>query len=422
MDILRPQRGETRDDRLRDVTPQVIDTDVAVIGAGPYGLSISAHLTARGVSHEIFGTPMDSWRAHMPAGMYLKSEGFASNLSDPEREHTLERFCREAGIEYERIALPIALDTFSRYGEWFQQRAVPHLDRRLVRRLGAAGSGFSLELDDRSGLHARRVVVATGIQGQAYVPPMLRGLPQQAMLHTYDQRDPSDSPQAGAVVVGAGQSALEAAALIAESGRPVSLLARKPTIAWLSRPGGRDRGLREKLHYPESGLGEGRAQWAYANFPLVFHAMRERWRLEKAFSVLGPAGAWWLRPRFERRVDARLSRGLVAAEAENGGVRLRLEGSDGDEQMTTGRVVAGTGYRPDLDGLPFLDVELKADVATVAGAPVLSRHFESNVSGLHFVGFLAAPSFGPLMRFVFGADFAAARVVRRLARRQSAPR
>lgn len=406
---------------FHNVAPGSADTDVAVIGAGPYGLSVSAHLTRRGVSHEIFGTPMDSWRSHMPAGMYLKSEGFASNLSDPDGEHTLERFCRESGIDYARIALPISLDTFCRYGLWFQERAVPRLDTRLVERLSPTSGGFSLELRDGGSLSARRVVLATGIQGQAYVPPELEGLSKQVLLHSYDQRDP-DSPSSDAVVLGAGQSALEAAALIGESGRPVHLVARAPALSWLSRPGGKDRTLRHKLRYPESGLGEGRAQWVCSNLPLAYHAMREDWRVEKAFSVLGPAGAWWLLPRFESHVDVHLQRRLVGAQAENGGVRLRLEGPAGLEEMTTEQVVAGTGYRPDLNGLGFLDPELTTEIATVAGAPVLTRSFESNVPGLYFVGYLAAPSFGPLMRFVFGARFAALRVARRLAARQSTPR
>ena len=37
-------------------------TDVAVIGAGPYGLSLAAHLRARGADIRVFGFPMQSWR------------------------------------------------------------------------------------------------------------------------------------------------------------------------------------------------------------------------------------------------------------------------------------------------------------------------------------------------------------------------
>ena len=102
-----------------------LDTDAVVIGAGPYGLSVSGAPERSGVRHEIFGETMEMWSRHMPVGMYLKSEGFASNLSDPGGEYTLERFCadHEAGYEYARSAAPIPLATFERYGRWFQERA-----------------------------------------------------------------------------------------------------------------------------------------------------------------------------------------------------------------------------------------------------------------------------------------------------------
>ena len=74
--------------------------EIAIIGAGPYGLSLGAHLRRLGVPYRIFGRPMDSWRAHMPKGMMLKSDGFASNIYDPDGGFTLEKFCAQRGIEY----------------------------------------------------------------------------------------------------------------------------------------------------------------------------------------------------------------------------------------------------------------------------------------------------------------------------------
>jgi cation diffusion facilitator CzcD-associated flavoprotein CzcO len=74
--------------------------ETAIIGAGPYGLSIAARFRHRGISFRIFGRPMDSWIAHMPKGMQLKSDGFASNISDPDDQLTLGEFCAEQGIEY----------------------------------------------------------------------------------------------------------------------------------------------------------------------------------------------------------------------------------------------------------------------------------------------------------------------------------
>src|ERR1700719_1501399 len=96
--------------------------NVAVIGAGPYGLSVAAHLRYHNVSFRIFGRLMDSWRAHMPKGMMLKSDGFASNIYDPGGSFTLRHFCAERGIEYSDTGIPVRLETFTTYGMAFKDR------------------------------------------------------------------------------------------------------------------------------------------------------------------------------------------------------------------------------------------------------------------------------------------------------------
>ena len=88
---------------------------VAIVGAGPYGLSIAAHLQAQDITCGIFGPPMEVWRLHMPKGMLLKSDGFASNLSDPGLSFTLKHFCQMRGIPYEDTRLPVAVETFIEY-------------------------------------------------------------------------------------------------------------------------------------------------------------------------------------------------------------------------------------------------------------------------------------------------------------------
>ena len=74
-----------------------------------------------------------------------------------------------------------------------------------------------------------------------------------------------------------------------------------------------------------------------------------------------------------------------------------------------GDSVAATGYKADLARLPFLDGELRDAIEQVEGTPVLNDNFETSLPGLYFLGLSAANSFGPLLRFMVGAEFAAGR-------------
>src|SRR6266850_6378140 len=119
---------------------------VVVIGAGPYGLSIAAHLRSQGLNFRIFGTPMHRWLEHMPKGMFLKSEGCASNLFDPMNGYTLKQYCTDNGLPYAQYGAPVSVEAFTQYGLSFQRRLVPTVENVMVTALGRPSAEFELAL------------------------------------------------------------------------------------------------------------------------------------------------------------------------------------------------------------------------------------------------------------------------------------
>ena len=206
--------------------------DVAVIGAGPYGLSVGAHLTAGGMSARVFGEPMEFWAKKMPEGMLLRSPRVASNLSDPDGAFTLEAY--EAASKTAPSA-PVPLDTFVEYGRWFRHQLGSHLDGRNVIRLDRDGPGFRLMLTDGEEVRARRVVIAAGIGPFRKKPTVFQTLPRERVTHCYEGRAIRKHAGHRVAVIGGGQSALESAALLHEAGAEVEVLARQERINWIGQ-------------------------------------------------------------------------------------------------------------------------------------------------------------------------------------------
>src|SRR5262249_8991361 len=122
--------------------------DVAIVGAGPYGLSIAAHLRARGVEHRIIGDPMRFWSEYVPKGMLSNSDGVASSVYDPGGDFTLRHYCEQRNVQYADLNIPVRLDDFCAYGLAFQQRFAPDLINERVVRLERARTGFTLHLSE----------------------------------------------------------------------------------------------------------------------------------------------------------------------------------------------------------------------------------------------------------------------------------
>lgn len=398
--------------------------DTAVVGAGPYGLSVAAHLRVAGVPHEVFGEPLESWRDFMPQGMKLKSEPFASDLSDPARRFSYAKFLAEQGIPYRPVRDPIPLQRFLDYADWFRRNAVGEVRRVKVRRVTRADGVFSLELDDGTVAKARRVVLATGHMGFRHVPDELKGLPDAMCLHSTGLHDLRQFAGRDVTVVGAGGSALESAALLQETGATTRLVIRRKQITWNS-PTRPDPTLIERLRCPESGLGPGWRSWAISELPFLYRRIFKPAKRHRFFlNSWGPSGAWWLRERVEGKIvegkiDVLFEHQIASAQAVDGQVRLGLTGPAGATEILTDHVIAATGFDVALDRIDCLEPTLRAQIEREGPYARLNAHFETSVNGLFIVGLPAAPVFGPVQRFMFGAKHAAPAVTKALRRRSA---
>jgi FAD-dependent urate hydroxylase len=390
--------------------------DTAVIGAGPYGISVAAHLRVAGVPHEIFGEPLESWRSFMPQGMVLKSEPFASNLWDPARRFSYGKFLAEEGIRYRRTLDPIPVERFVEYADWFRRHAVGDVRRVKVRRVAQADGAFSLELEDGTVSQARRVVLATGHMGFRYVPDELEGLPEGTCLHSTALHDLRQFAGRDVTVIGAGASALESLALLHEAGAKTRLVARRKQITWNPRTRSNPN-LIERLRTPEAALAPGWRSWAVSELPFLYRRTFKPAKRHRFFlSSWGPAGAWWLRDRVDGKLELLLGHQIASAEVVDGQVRLGLTGPAGATDILTDHVVAATGFDVALERIDCLEPTLRAQIAREGPYARLSANFETSVNGLFIVGLAAAPVFGPVQRFMYGAKHAAPAVTKALQR------
>jgi cation diffusion facilitator CzcD-associated flavoprotein CzcO len=396
--------------------------DVAIVGAGPYGLSLAAHLRARGLEFRVFGKPLDTWSRHMPDGMMLKSDGFASNLSAPAPDSTLKAYCARRGLAYGDQGVPVPLSQFLDYAKDFRERQVPDLETRAVTWLQRGPNGFNLTLDDGETLGARHVVLAVGITWFAFTPKVLASLSRNACTHSFAHRDVSRFKGCEVAVIGAGSSAIDLAHALHEAGARPRIVTRRAALDFNNVPDPAAETLIKRTLAPASGIGRGWRSFFCASAPLLFHRLPRHLKERAIESHMHPAGGWFMREKVEGVVPVSAGRFLAAARMKDDRALLTLaDGKGGAEQMAFDHVIAATGYVPDLRKLPFLSPNIPERAAPEGGSPLVSENFETAVPGLYTIGLTAMASFGPLMRFMYGAEFAAPRLAGHLERKLMQP-
>jgi len=384
--------------------------DLTIIGAGPYGLSAAAHLrTIKGLEVRVFGEPMSFWSGNMPAGMFLRSNWTATKIASPNDDLTLEAFQAE---QQRSFGTPVPIEQFIRYGLWFQHRAVPDLDHRRIARIERGTKGFKITVQDGEVFDSRRVIIAAGIGPFTRRPPEFKLLPNALVTHTSEHSEFASFCGKQVLVVGSGQSSLESAALLHESGTQVQVIGRSRQIHWLQgwasttlhhRMGKSVR----KLLYAPTDVGPAGISQLLAR-PRLLKCLPRGIQDKLRRRATRPAGARWL---VDRLRDVPISLGCNVVSAAPIQDRARVSLSDGRE-ITAEHIILGTGFHIDISKYDFLSADLMQRIERINGFPILNRDLETSVPGLHVVGAPAAYCFGPLLQFVSGTHFASRTLLR----------
>ena len=372
-----------------------MNTELLIIGAGPFGLAMAAEAARRNISYRLVGEPMAFWKQAMPRGMILRS-GLDWHL-DPDDDATLERYVAEQGRTAEDV-LPLALDFYLEYVEWFSARKRIQPEDSRVERLERRGDGLVAHLSDGGLIEARNVLLATGMGPFAHIPKELAALiPAGRSRHSIACAEPADYAGRRVLIVGGRQSAFECAALLAEAGATeVHVCHRHATPeftesdwSWL---------------IPLLGRVEQEPGW-YHSLPAD-----DKEKLNARFWSEGRLKLEpWLGPRIRRdEVIIHEKVNIARCDEDAGGLTVTLNNG---RELLVDEVLYCTGFEVNISRLDYLERGgLTDSIDQDGGYPVLNEHMQSSIPGLYFTSLPASRDFGLFFAFTAAAR-ASARIV-----------
>jgi cation diffusion facilitator CzcD-associated flavoprotein CzcO len=368
------------------------DTDLLIIGAGPFGLAMAAYAQDHSIDYLLVGRAMDSWRSHMPQRMLLRSR--CDWHLDPCEQYTIDRFLASRGLSREEVE-PLNRDFYLEYVDWFQrQRGLVPIPE-LVQRLDAAAGGFQATLQDGSLIQANRVLLAIGFAYFPHLPAdLIARLPTGRYSHTCELVTFDHLRAKRCLIIGGRQSAFEWTALLAEAGAAaVHVSHRHPTPRFAN------------------------SEWAEINQMMARFVDEPGWYralaggeqadVQRKFAQAKVKLEPWLWPRVDKEnVTLWPETQMVSCrETDHGDLHVRLDSGD---TLSVDHVILATGYRVDMAQVPFLAAgNLLPRLAMNDGFPKLDDQFQTSVPGLFITSLPATRDFGPFFGFTVAVNASA---------------
>ena len=377
-----------------------METNVLIVGAGPFGLAISALASDKGIDHTIVGRPMEFWRRHMPKGMYLRSA--CDWHLDPLNVDTIERFVELQGKTPKDVE-PLSLDFYLSYVDWFQTQKQIKPTPYYIKRLDQFSDHFIATTENDTTIRAQKVVLAPGFKHFSNVPTDLKERLPSSFQHTCEFVDFKEAAGKRYLLIGGRQSAFEWAALLLESGAAaVHLSHRHDSPAFKVADWSWVSALVDKLVQDPNG------------FRLL--SADEKESINRRLWSEG-------RLKIEPWLETRLANDRVKVWPRTEVIKChevddvcRVELSNG-EVLEVDEIVLATGYKVDISRLPYLaNGNILNRLETKNGFPVLDDHFETSISGLFITSMPAVQDFGPYFGFTIAVRASAILICERLGR------
>jgi FAD-dependent urate hydroxylase len=359
-------------------------TKLLIIGAGPFGLALAAYAKDLGIDYLIAGKPMEFWKNNMPDGMYLRS---ASDWSlDPTDKASIMNYLTKQGKTPADVE-PLSRDFYLEYCQWFQEQNGIQPLPFYVTKLEKTNDHFVAVLENNDVIEAENVVVAIGMGYFKNQPSELTAiLPKGRYSHTCDAVQLTAQKGKRVLILGGRQSAFEWAALLNDA----------------------DAAEIHLVHRHESPKFTA-SDWSWVSPMVDGMVLNPAWfrnlPQEEQTAItkrMWGEGRLKVEPWLEERVMKpntyiHEKAGLVSCtELADGTLDIKLDNGD---TFVVDEIILATGYKVDVNQIPFIKGGLLNDISARNGFPVLDEHFQTSVKGLYFTSMPAGQDFGPFFGF-----------------------
>ncbi|MEP7110238.1 MAG: NAD(P)-binding domain-containing protein [Ferruginibacter sp.] len=365
-------------------------TKLLIVGAGPFGLSLSAYAKKLGIDHIIIGKPMEFWKMNMPKGMFLRST--CDWHLDVTNEYSIDKFLETRLVTCKDVE-PLSLDFYLEYAEWFiEQNQLNIIPVYITELYYNSDLSYKVICEDGTVLFAQNVVVAAGLKYFKHLPAeIIDRLPAGSYSHTCDFVNMALMKDKRVLILGGRQSAFEWAALLQEAGAKMIHISHRHNCPAFKT-----------------------SEWAWVNDlvanlendPAWFRKLSPEEK-DDAGKRLWSEGRLKIEPWLEKRI---MKQNVQIWSSTQIGYCNRLANNELDISLDNGtrfivdHIIFATGYKVAISDLPFFaNGNILSGLSIQNDFPVLDESFQTNLPGLYITGLPASQDFGPYFGFTITA-------------------